>query len=208
MIKEELTFEKIKGTNLLIISGPRQYYKQKDIECILKYFEEGGNLYLALGEGGDEKNNTNLNDLLNGYGISFCNDAVVRTCYCKYLHPKECYIDETKFHVEFSKTIKQVGKKKKVMTNDDLLDQVDEENDDENIKVIYPYGCSLKLKSNKISTVFTSGILSYPLKRPLMSAIVSNSKRGRMVVVGSESITEDDFFDQEDNKKIIVSRIL
>lgn len=94
------------------------------------------------------------------------------------------------------------------MGNDDLLDQIDDEEDNDNIKVIYPYGCSLKLKSNKISTVFNSGILSYPLNRPLMTAVTSNSKNGRMVICGSEGFTEDEFFDQEDNKKILVSSII
>jgi intraflagellar transport protein 52 len=162
-------------------------------------------LYIALGEGGNEKNNTNLNDFIEHYGVTFHSDSVVRTSYSKYLHPKECLVDEGKFHSEFSKTIKSNVKKKKIMTNDDLLDQVDDEQDDSNIKVVYPFGCSLKLKSNKISTVFNSGIMSYPLKRPLMCAVLSDSKKGRMVITGSESMTEDDYFDQEDNKKIVVS---
>jgi intraflagellar transport protein 52 len=181
------------------------------MDAIKKYFEEGGSVYIALGEGGCEKNNTNLNFLLEDYGVSFNTDSVVRTSYSKYLHPKECYIEEGKFHSEFAKTIKTVGgKKRKVMTNDDLLDQVNETNttddiDDGKIKVVYPYGCSLNIKSNKISVVFGSGTISYPLKRPLMVAITSNSKKGRMIVVGSEKLIEDEFLEAEDNKKIMVS---
>eukprot|EP00340_Litonotus_pictus_P000465 CAMPEP_0170514288 /NCGR_PEP_ID=MMETSP0209-20121228/859_1 /TAXON_ID=665100 ORGANISM="Litonotus pictus, Strain P1" /NCGR_SAMPLE_ID=MMETSP0209 /ASSEMBLY_ACC=CAM_ASM_000301 /LENGTH=425 /DNA_ID=CAMNT_0010798321 /DNA_START=27 /DNA_END=1304 /DNA_ORIENTATION=+ len=207
LIKEELTYEKLTKANLLIISGPRQYYKQKDIEAIQKYLEEGGSVYIALGEGGNEKNNTNLNDLIESYGISFSSDSVIRTSYSKYLHPKECYIEEGQFHADFSRTIKTTGKRKKIMTNDDLLDQVNDDTDEDKIKVVYPYGCSLKLKSSKISTVFNSGIISYPLKRPLMAAVSSMSKKGRLLVVGSEGFTEDEYFEKEDNKKIIESAI-
>lgn len=206
-IKEEITYEKLKTINLMIISGPRQFYKQKEIEAIKKYLEDGGSLYIALGEGGNEKNNTNLNELLEDYGISFASDSVVRTSYSKYLHPKECYIEEGKFHDEFSKTIKSGNKKKKMMTNDDLLDTVDEEGNDDSIKVVFPYGCSLNLKSNKISTVFNSGLISYPLKRPLMAAQTSLSKKGKIIVVGSERIAEDEYLFKEDNLKIIVSLV-
>jgi intraflagellar transport protein 52 len=202
LIKEEMSLEKLKATNILIISGPRSHYKPKELETIEKYFEEGGSIYMALGEGGDEKNNSNINELLHKYGVCFNEDSVVRTSFYRYMHPKECYIEDSKFHTEFSKTIKSNIKKKPL--NSDLLDEDLKDDDDDKIKVVYPFGCSLRIKSNKISTVFTSGIISYPLKRPLMNAIVSNSKKGRMVIVGSEMFTEDDYFDKEDNKKIIV----
>ena len=35
---------------------------------------------------------TNINFLLEEYGIMVNNDAVVRTNYYKYFHPKECLI--------------------------------------------------------------------------------------------------------------------
>jgi len=206
-VNKELSYDKIKTMNLIIISGPRQFYKQKEIDALKKYLEEGGSLYIALGEGGSDKNNTNLNDLLEDYGISFANDSVVRTSYSKYLHPKECFIEDGKFHEEFSRTVKVVNKKRKIMTNDDLLDAVDEEGNDDSIKVVYPYGCSLNIKSNKISTVFNSGMISYPLKRPLMVAQTSLSKKGKIIVVGSEKLVEDEYFFKEDNSKIVVSKI-
>ena len=192
----------MKATNLLFISGPRQYYKEKDFDAVKEYLEKGGSVYVALQEGGSEKNNTNINDFLSHYGISFNSDSVVRTSFLKYTHPKECYLEESKFHTEFSRTIKVPGKKKP-FTNDDLLDQVNLDEDDDKIKVIYPFGCSIKLKSNKISTVFNSGIIAYPAKRSLMVATLSPSKKGRLVVCGSESFYDDDYFEKEDNKKVI-----
>ena len=93
------------------------------------------------------------------------------------------------------------------MNNDDLLDNDVNEIDDTKMKVVYPFGCSLEYLTSGISTLFTSGLLSYPLKRPLMLALNSKSKKGKMVVIGSEKFFDDDYFEKEDNRKITVSNI-
>lgn len=94
------------------------------------------------------------------------------------------------------------------MNNDDLLDHADDTPDETKIKVVYPYGCSLNSLSSQVSTLFTSGLLSYPVKRPLMLSLKSLSKKGKMIILGSERFMEDEFFEKEDNKKIIVSHDL
>jgi intraflagellar transport protein 52 len=48
-----------------------------------------GSVIFLLGEGGESKFNTNINYLLEEYGIMINNDAVVRTSFHKYHHPKE-----------------------------------------------------------------------------------------------------------------------
>ena len=45
-----------------------------------------------MNEGGESKLNTNINYLLEQFGISVNADSVIRTSYFKYLHPKEAYI--------------------------------------------------------------------------------------------------------------------
>ncbi len=84
-----------------------------------QYFEEGGNLLIIQGEQGDANNNTNLNDFLKDYGITFRGDSVVRTSYYKYFHPKQCYIDTLTVHPGFLKTIKNIKKMKKIDLMDD-----------------------------------------------------------------------------------------
>ena len=100
-------------------------------DVIKKYIEGGGSLLVMLGEGGESKYETNVNFLLEEYGIMFNNgnfpcvtllsrvysfilllissdlfqilkwethdhflpaDAVVRTHFYKYFHPKEALI--------------------------------------------------------------------------------------------------------------------
>jgi len=186
----------------MILGGPRDYFNQGEIELLKNYFEEGGNLLILLGEGGEERNNTNINEFLNEYGITVKSDNVVRTSYYKYLHPKECYIDDAKVHPEIFNTIKNVPKKKKINLNEDLLDNEDNKEEEKNLKLVYPYGASLEVDKN-VTVLFTSGIIAYPNGRPLAACVSSKSKKGKMIVFGSEKFFEDEFFEKEENKKVI-----
>ena len=129
----------------------------------------------------------------------------MRTAYYKYLHPKECYIDNGKVHPEFLRTIKNVTKKKKIVFNDDLLDHDDHLNseDDSNLKFVYAYGETLDVDVNT-SVVINSGIIAYPANRPLAASSYSQSRKGKLFVLGSEKFFDDEFFEKEENKKITV----
>lgn len=45
-----------------------------------------------MNEGGEAKNNTNINAMLEQVGISVNSDSVIRKTFFKYLHPKEAYV--------------------------------------------------------------------------------------------------------------------
>jgi len=59
------------------------------LDCLKQFLESGRSLLFLFNEGGENKNNSNLNYLLEQYGLSVNSDCVVRTAYQKYLHPKE-----------------------------------------------------------------------------------------------------------------------
>ena len=137
--------------------------------------------------------------------MRFHGDSVVRTAYYKYTHPKECYIDNCKIHPEFLKTIKAVNKKKRVNAfNDDLLDNEETSAEDDSlVKFVYPFGQSLDIEQSTC-VVFNSGIIAYPANRALCATAVSQSKKGRLFVMGSEKFFEDEYIEKEENKKITV----
>ena len=154
------------------------------------------------GEGGDSRCNSNLNELLKDYGIQFRSDSVVRTSYYKYLHPKECYIDTLKVHPDFLRTIKSINKKKKI----DLLNNDDDDDDDDSLlKIIYPFGQSIDYDKNvkNIACVFNSGIITYPLNRPLCVCANSKSGKGKLCLIGSVKFIDNDYIDKEENRKVI-----
>jgi intraflagellar transport protein 52 len=202
-MKKEFKFEKIKQANIFIIGEPKSLFTPEEIEILKKYFEEGGNLLIMQGEGGDTKNNTNLNDFLKEYNIHFHSDSVVRTSYYKYLHPKECYIDTLKVHPDFLRTIKSINKKKKI----DLLNNDDDNDDDDDslLKIIYPFGQSIDYDKNvkNIACVFNSGIITYPLNRPLCVCANSKSGKGKLCLIGSVKFIDNDYIDKEENRKVI-----
>ena len=156
-------------------------------------------MLIFQGEGGDAKYNTNLNEFLKDYGITFHGDSVVRTSYFKYPHPKECFIDTMKVHPEFLRSIKNVNKQKKI----DLLDNDDDDaGDDALLKIIYPFGQSLDTKEN-VSVIFNSGIIAYPLNRPLCAVTTSKSGKGKLCVIGSLRFIDNDYIDKEENRKVM-----
>lgn len=56
------------------------------------YIEQGGSVLVVMTEGGEQKGNTNINAMLEQFGIFVNNDSVIRKSFFKYLHPKEAFV--------------------------------------------------------------------------------------------------------------------
>ena len=112
-----------------------------------------------LGEGGEAKCGTNVNFLLEQFGMSVCADSVVRTVYHKYLHPKQVYIANGILHPEIAEKKSVGGKHKKSKSSkenrhhkhhrgDHKLSQ-EEIDSHSGLTFVYPYGSSLNV--NQVS---------------------------------------------------------
>merc|ERR1719229_1298202 len=86
--KELITPERLASANCLIIAGPREMFSSDEFNAIKDFVANGGALFILLGEGGEGKCGTNINYLLEDFGMMVNTDAVVRTVYHKYHHPK------------------------------------------------------------------------------------------------------------------------
>ena len=204
-MKKEFKLDKMRPANLIVIGEPKTLFTPDEINILKQYLEEGGNLLIMEGEQGDTKNNTNLNDFLKDYGITFHGDSVVRTAYFKYFHPKQCFIDTLTVHPGFLRTIKNMKKSKKIdLMSEDIPGQ-EEDDDDCPLKIIYPFGQSLDIdpKKSNISTLFTSGKIAYPMNRPLCAVTTSKSKKGKLCVLGSINFIDNSYIDKEENMKVV-----
>ena len=203
-MKKEFKLEKMRSANLFVVGEPKSLFTPDEINILKQYLEQGGNLLIIQGEQGDSKNSTNLNDFLKDYGIQFHGDSVVRTSYYKYFHPKQCFIDTLTVHPGFLRTIKNIKKKKKIDLMDEEAGQ-DDDDDDCPLKIIYPFGQSIDVSSNKsnISTLFTSGKIAYPMNRPLCVVTTSKSGKGKLCVFGSINFFDNSYIDKEENMKVI-----
>jgi len=186
-------------------------FTEKEILVLKEYLEEGGSLLITLDEGGENKSFTNINYLLEQYGISFNNDTVIRTTFCKYTYPKECLITNGIMNKEIVRAAKGLPKplsKKDEYSKNKLGKKYNEGkeslsiNENTGITFVYPFGSTLNVQKPSFP-LLSSGPISYPINRPLCAACVSNSKKGKIIAMGSSRIFEDEYIDKEDNSKLM-----
>ncbi|KAK7081804.1 Intraflagellar transport protein 52 [Halocaridina rubra] len=189
--RDDLTKETVSQAGVMVLACPRQKFTEGQFSILRRYVDEGGSLFVLAEEGGEKKANTNINFLLEEYGISVNNDSVVRTCYYKYFHPKECLITNG----ILNRAILEVsGKNIPGLLVDDTLSS-------RSMSFIYPFGCTLNIARPAVA-VLSSGSISYPLNRPVCAFYEHPSSHGRVAVLGSAHMFVDQYIDREENNKI------
>ncbi|NXI74734.1 IFT52 protein, partial [Anseranas semipalmata] len=68
-LKDEITSEKLVGVKLWITAGPREKFSASEFSVLKKFLEDGGAILVMLREGGESRSGTNINFLLEEYGI-------------------------------------------------------------------------------------------------------------------------------------------
>ncbi|NXE72404.1 IFT52 protein, partial [Cochlearius cochlearius] len=68
-LKDEITSEKLFGVKLWITAGPREKFSAAEFLALKKFLEDGGAILVMLREGGESRCGTNINFLLEEYGI-------------------------------------------------------------------------------------------------------------------------------------------
>jgi len=207
--KQEITEEKVKKANLLLIGAPHELFSKAEFDTLKSHIETGGKILILMSEGGENKMNTNLNYLLEQFGISVNNDCVVRTSFFKYFNPKEAYVSNGILNQEVVRVANNLPKEERrnkpnnaFLSN--LINVRDEEGskeeDNGGLSFVYPFGATLNIQQPAFA-LLGSGPLSYPSNRPVCAAYVHPESQGKLVVLGSAEIFCDDYFDKEENKK-------
>mmetsp|Transcript_74625 Transcript_74625/g.230650 ORF Transcript_74625/g.230650 Transcript_74625/m.230650 type:complete len:458 (-) Transcript_74625:91-1464(-) len=212
--KEMITLERLQTAHVAIFAGPRDMFTSDEFTAIKDFINEGGSVLILLGEGGEGRYNTNVNYLLEEFGISFNNDAVVRTVYHKYHHPKECLVTHGVLVRDLVRAA--TGEKKKEKESGDRLglaitkedgDIANIGKDNGGLEFVFPYGATLAAQKPAMP-ILSSGPISYPLNRPIAAiypdpAAHKPSRTGRICVLGSVRMLDDEFVDCEKNKALI-----
>ena len=79
---------------LIVLAGCQKKFTTKEFEALNGYVKRGGYLVIFLGEGGEEAAGTNLNYLLEEYGMAVNADVVIRSAFKRYFDPKEALISD------------------------------------------------------------------------------------------------------------------
>ncbi|CAG0901067.1 unnamed protein product [Darwinula stevensoni] len=188
--QESLTPESLSTALVLVLPGPQEKFTAAECTALKQYVDGGGRLLVLMGEGGENKFKTNINFLLEQYGISVNNDAVVRTNYYKYYHPKECVIPDGILNRGVSKA---AGALTDAYAETSSAKQA--------LTFLYPFGATLNVMSPSVP-ILTTGTTSFPLNRPVCAAYQDPKTRGKILVLGSLEFLSDHYGDKEENARI------
>uniref|UniRef100_A0A7E4WBK4 ABC_transp_aux domain-containing protein n=1 Tax=Panagrellus redivivus TaxID=6233 RepID=A0A7E4WBK4_PANRE len=182
----EATFEQ---TQIYVIAAPQANFNESEFNALRQFVAAGGSLFVMMTEDGEQSLATNLNYLLEEYGIVCNPDGVIRSVYYKYFDPKEALIPNGVLNRALG-----VAAGKQPRSADD--------NNAQSLAFVYPYGATLSLGKQAVA-LFSTGTCCYPVARPVAAFHqVAKANGGRVVVVGSVHMFGDAYFDKEDNSKV------
>lgn len=200
--RDDLTYENLRTASIVVFGGPKERFTNAEFDILKKYLRNGGSLLVMLGEGGEARSGTNINYLLEEFGISINKDSVVRTVHYKYLHPKEVLISDGVLNRAI---LTAVGKNLNTSTTEfddfDVSRPKEEGFNNTGLDFVYPYGATLSVQKPAVS-LLSSGKIAYPMHRPL-GAAWSREGMGRIAVLGSVQIFDDKWIDKEENSKLL-----
>lgn len=67
--KDEITNEVLNGVNVFILAAPKEKFTESEFNVIKKYLDNGGSILVMMAEGGEKTYPTNINFLLEEFGI-------------------------------------------------------------------------------------------------------------------------------------------
>ena len=187
--KDPIQQDTLQHQNILLIPAPREKFTQQEFDHIKTFIKSNGSLVLAAHEGGEQQLETNINYLIEEFGIEVRNDSVVRTSYYKYPHPKQVCVQDGVLNSGIERSM---GK------------QASMDGSSSAVSFVYPYGASLNVQKPAFP-VLSSGALALPFNRPLCAMWdgVAQGLGGRICVLGSSQMLHDEWLDKEDNASVI-----
>uniref|UniRef100_A0A8C0DUC0 Intraflagellar transport 52 n=1 Tax=Balaenoptera musculus TaxID=9771 RepID=A0A8C0DUC0_BALMU len=183
-LKDEITSEKLTGVKLWIT-----------FEVLKKYLDGGGDILVMLGEGGESRFDTNINFLLEEYGIMVIM-VIILNVYYKYFHPKEALVSNGVLNREISRA---AGK-----AVPGIIEEESSGNNAQALTFVYPFGATLSVMKPAVA-VLSTGSVCFPLNRPILAFYHSKSQGGKLAVLGSCHMFSDPYLDKEENSKIMVT---
>ena len=170
---------------LFILAGPQEKYNEIELECLKEFVNEGGSLMVLLGENGESDYNTNINFLLEEFGMNINADSVIRPTYYKSFHPKIALVNGGVVCENMVKALIEVNKTSG--TNLSLLD------DKQSLEFLYAFGATMNVVSPS-NILLTTSSVAYPFNRPLCGHFI-NENGGQILAVGSGHMFADKYVD-------------
>jgi len=217
--KDGLSEEALATASLIVFAGPRERFSSAEFKLLKEFMDKGGALLILLGEGGEEKYGTNVNFLLEEFGIAFNSDSVARTVHYKYHHPKEVLVSDGVLNRGVTSAVRDLSNlfsnaasssSNARKTKASILKRSNVRDDDKEnlLEFVYPYGSSLNVQKPAVA-LLSSGHVTYPLNRPVVACAQTKGsptwekkEGGRIGVVGSVEMFSDEWVTKENNEKL------
>jgi intraflagellar transport protein 52 len=213
VLKEALTAESLEGADILVLGAPGEKFSLAEFDTLKGFIHRGGSLLLMCDEGGEEAMGTNVNYLIEEYGISVNSDCMVRTVHQKYFHPKETLVTDG----ILNRAITTFADKKSHGVGGHRLGESADGSGlgdsqrlggggEAGLAFVAPY-CSTLMVQKPAVAILSSGKIAYPMQRPVGALWKGVEARGegsgRVAVLGSGRMADDEWLDKEDNAKIL-----
>jgi intraflagellar transport protein 52 len=207
--KDTITLQTLREASLVIFCGPRERFSSAEFDAMKEYLNEGGSIFVTLGEDGEPSFGTNINYFCEEFGMAFSEDAVVRTVYYKYLHPKEVHIANGIINREINVAAGKRPRATQGAQASGVPPAISDSSPTASLQFAFPYGCSLAVQKPAFP-VLSSGPLSFPLNRPICGLWEARTPKagadgqpGRLCLLGSSYVLQDEWIDKEENSKLV-----
>jgi hypothetical protein len=174
--KDDINLDNLSQPGILVLACPQEPFTTIEFEIIKKFVRNGGSLLLLLAEGGEARAGTNVNYLLEQFGISVNSDSVVRTVHYKYLHPKQVLVQDGVLNRAITEQQQQQQQQKGVADSEELGGSGKPAGC--GLQFVYPYGASLSVQAPAVP-ILSTGRICYPINRPIGELLLGGGSAGQ-----------------------------
>ena len=95
-LKDEISDKTLVGVDILVLGAPQTKFSVDEFDALKDFIHAGGAVMVLADEGGEQNLGTNVNYLLEEYGIFVNADVAVRALpfESEYVHPKETLVTD------------------------------------------------------------------------------------------------------------------
>lgn len=240
-LKDEISDKTLTGVDILVLGAPRAKFSVDEFDALKDFIHAGGALLVLADEGGEQNLGTNVNYLLEEYGIFVNADVAVRALpfESEYVHPKETLITDGVLNRAVQRFVERARARnvaagreneapngvfaKGSLENDSLSLSGASASARPNasssssssshvlgksapVRFVVPFCATLNVQKPAVP-VLSMGATAVPPSRPLAALWAGNPSkgegRGKVCVLGSGRMADDEWLDKEDNAKVL-----
>ena len=166
--KDDFTLRSLSTAALVVFGNPQQKFTAAEFEVLKQYLGDGGSVLICSSEGGKVQSSTNINYLVEEFGININSDCVIRLSHDKYLHPKEALIVDGILNREVAHCLKGSSRAENQppQAHSSTKASRKEQYHGRGASFLYARGATLTVQKPSVPFLAT-GQVAYPMRRPI-----------------------------------------